>query len=97
MGAPVIVVDIALGMLALAFLIALVRVAIGPTAADRAAATDVCLFALVASFALLSLRFDAPELIDGVLVITLLGFLATVALARLLRRSPDDEAHGGGR
>jgi multicomponent Na+:H+ antiporter subunit F len=88
MGAPLIVVDVALGLLALAFLIALVRVAIGPTPADRAAATDVCLFALVASFALLSLRFDAPELLDGVLVVTLLGFLATVALARLL---------GGGR
>ncbi|GIU97889.1 MAG: cation transporter [Actinomycetota bacterium] len=86
MAAPLIVVDVALGMLALAFLIALVRVALGPTAADRAAGTDVCLFALVASFALLAVRLDAPALLDGVLVITLLGFLATVALARLLIR-----------
>jgi multicomponent Na+:H+ antiporter subunit F len=84
MGAPLIVVDVALGLLALSFLIALVRLAIGPTPADRAAAADVCLFALVASFALLSLRFDAPALLDGVLVVTLLGFLATVALARLV-------------
>jgi multicomponent Na+:H+ antiporter subunit F len=80
------IVDVSLGMLAVAFLLALVRVALGPTPADRAAGTDVCLFALVASFALLSVRFDAPALLDGVLVVTLVGFLATVALARLLAR-----------
>ncbi len=85
MGASLIL-DVALAMLALAFLVAVVRVAIGPTAADRAAAADVCLFALVASFALLSVRADAPPLLDGVLIVTLLGFLATVALARLLDR-----------
>jgi multicomponent Na+:H+ antiporter subunit F len=85
-GGPMNVVDLALAILALSFLIALGRVAIGPTPADRAAATDVCLFALISSFALLSVRFEAPSLLDGVLVVTLLGFLATVALARLLRR-----------
>jgi multicomponent Na+:H+ antiporter subunit F len=84
--APALIVDVSLGMLALSFLLALVRVARGPTPADRAAGTDVCLFALVASFALLSIRFDAPALLDGVLVVTLVGFLATVALARLLLR-----------
>lgn len=85
MGASLIL-DVALAVLALAFLVAVVRVAIGPTAADRAAAADVCLFALVASFALLSVRADAAPILDGVLIVTLLGFLATVALARLLDR-----------
>lgn len=84
MDAPLIVIDVALAMLALAFLTALARVALGPTAADRAAGTDVCVFALVASFALLAVRLDASVLLDGVLVITMLGFLATVAIARLL-------------
>ena len=78
--------DLSLGLLALAFLAAVVRVAVGPTPADRAAAADVCLFALVASLALLSVRADAPPILDGVLIATLLGFLATVALARLLDR-----------
>jgi multicomponent Na+:H+ antiporter subunit F len=90
MDIPLIVLDVALAALALSFLLALVRVALGPTAADRAAAADVCLFALVAAFAVLAVRTEAPALLDGVLVVTLLGFLATVALARLLFRGEDD-------
>lgn len=78
------VIDGALGVLALTFLFGLLRAAIGPTLADRAAAADLCLFTLVAALALLSARSVTAVYIDVVLVATLLGFTATLALARLL-------------
>lgn len=79
-------VDIALWVLAAGFVAALVRVILGPTVADRAVAADVCFYVVVAALALLSVRLEAPALLDAVLVATTLGFVATIALARLVRR-----------
>lgn len=86
-------VDVALIVLAVAFAAGLVRVARGPSIADRAVAADVCLFIVVAGLALLSTKLDAPAFLDAVLVATLLGFVATVSLSRLVvggekRRTP---------
>ena len=77
-------VDAALGVLALAFLLGLLRAALGPGVADRAIAADVCFFSVVAGFALLALRSGSEAFIDVVLVASLMGFLATVALAALV-------------
>jgi multicomponent Na+:H+ antiporter subunit F len=79
-------IDVALLVLAAGFLAALVRVVIGPTVADRAAAADVGLYVVVAALALLSVRLEAPALLDAVLVATMLGFIAAVSLARLVGR-----------
>ncbi len=79
-------VDLALLVLAAGFVAALVRVILGPTVADRAVAADVCFYAVVAALALLSVRLEAPALLDAVLVATTLGFVATISLARLVRR-----------
>jgi multicomponent Na+:H+ antiporter subunit F len=81
-----IVVDLALLALAAGFLAALARVIVGPSVADRAVAADVCFYAVVAALALLSVRLEAPALLDAVLVATMLGFIATISLARLVRR-----------
>jgi len=81
-----IVVDLALLALAAGFLAALARVIVGPSVADRAVAADVCFYAVVAALALLSVRLEAPALLDAVLVATMLGFVATISLARLVRR-----------
>jgi multicomponent Na+:H+ antiporter subunit F len=81
-----IVVDLALLALAAGFLAALARVIAGPSVADRAVAADVCFYAVVAALALLSVRLEAPALLDAVLVATMLGFIATISLARLVRR-----------
>jgi multicomponent Na+:H+ antiporter subunit F len=80
------VVDVALLMLALALALALVRVIIGPTVADRAVAADVCLYAVVAALSLLAIKLGAASLLDVVLVATMLGFIATLSLAILMRR-----------
>ncbi len=80
------VVDVALGAVAVAFLLALVRVLRGPTVADRAVAADVALYGVIGAIALLALRQEADQLLDVTLVATLLGFLATVALSLLVGR-----------
>lgn len=91
--------DVALMVLAAAFAAGLVRVAMGPSIADRAVAADVCFFSVVAALALLSVRLDASAFLDAVLVATLLGFVATVSLSRLVvggerRRAPSSSGKG---
>lgn len=76
--------DWVLIVLVAAFFAGLVRVALGPSLADRAVAADVCLFVVVSGLAVLSLRLGSPVFLDVVLVATLLGFVATVSLARLI-------------
>lgn len=71
-------------VLALAFLLALIRVVRGPSLADRAVAADVCFLIVVGVLGLASVDRGVAEFVDVVLVATLLGFLATVALAWLI-------------
>lgn len=73
--------DAALVLIALSIAVSALRIARGPTAADRAVAADVCLYALIAGTALIAVRMDAAALADIVVTGALLGFLATVALA----------------
>lgn len=78
--------DVLLVLLAVALLPAVYRLVVGPTAADRAMAADHGFFVLVAVLALLAVRLPTPALLDVVVVATLVGFLATVTLARLVDR-----------
>lgn len=80
------ILDAALVALAAAAVVATVRVVLGPTDADRVLAVDLGFVVLLAALAVLALRLGAPALLDLVLVGTLVGFLATVALARLAAR-----------
>ena len=82
-------IDLALAVLVLVFLGGLIRVAVGPSLADRAVAADLCLFTIVASLALLAVKTGAFQFVDAALVSTLLGFIAAVALARLIYRGPE--------
>jgi multicomponent Na+:H+ antiporter subunit F len=74
----------ALLVLAAAAVAATVRVVRGPTDADRVLAVDLGFVVVLAALALLAVRLRAPALLDLVVVGTLVGFLATVALARLV-------------
>ncbi|WP_336921429.1 monovalent cation/H+ antiporter complex subunit F [Aquipuribacter sp. SD81] len=80
------VLDVLLVVLALSLLPAVWRMLVGPTPSDRAMAADHGFFVLVAALALLAVRLPTPALLDVVLVATLVGFLATVTLARLVDR-----------
>ncbi len=78
--------DVALAGIAISFALALVRVLRGPSIADRAVAADVALYGVIAAIAVLTLREDAVEFLDVILVATLLGFIATIALSLLVGR-----------
>jgi multicomponent Na+:H+ antiporter subunit F len=80
------VLDVGLAVLALSLLPAVWRMLVGPTSADRAMAADHAFFVLVAALGVLALRLPLPALLDVVVVATLIGFLATVTLARLVDR-----------
>ncbi len=73
-------------LLAVAFGLALLRAAIGPTVADRAVAADVGLYVLIGILAVIAAVTGRGQFVDVALVGTLLGFLATVALAALVGR-----------
>lgn len=81
-----IVVDIALVVLAVALLPAVWRIAVGPSDADRALSADHVFFVFLAVAGLLSVRLQDSVFLDVVLVGTLVGFLATITLARLVDR-----------
>jgi multicomponent Na+:H+ antiporter subunit F len=83
-----ITVDVVLVVLVTALIAATVRAMVGPTYADRALALDFGFAVFVAGLALLAVRLPNPSLIDLVLAGTLLGFLSTVAFARLAERRP---------
>lgn len=79
-------VDVMLAVLVLSLVPALWRMVVGPGDVERAVAADFVFFVFVAAVALLAVRTDTPAMLDLVAVATLTGFLATVALARLVDR-----------
>lgn len=81
-----IVIDVALVVVALSMLPALWRFVVGPTDADRALSADHVFFVFLAVAGLLAVRLQDSVFLDVVLVGTLVGFLATITLARLVER-----------
>ncbi len=82
--------DIALALIALGFLAAAYRAGRGPTAADRVVAAELAFIATVCAIVLVEMRLDAPVLLDIALVAVLIGFLATIGLARLVEPVEED-------
>ena len=58
----------------------------GPHLADRALATDTLAVNLIGLVTLLTMRLKSPLFVDGILVLSLLGFAGTVAMARYIAR-----------
>lgn len=88
MTAEAVVVNGALTVLAVGFVLALVRTALGPTRADRVVGADLAFFLLVGGLGLIGVRQQAPAYLDVVLVMAVVGFLSTVVLSRLIGRGP---------
>ncbi|RMX08040.1 K+/H+ antiporter subunit F [Corticibacter populi] len=77
---------ISLAMLALAMLMATLRLLIGPSAQDRVMALD-CIYALSMFVMLtLSIYYDSGAYFEAALLIALLGFVSTTAMAKFLLR-----------
>ena len=77
---------IGIGAVAIALPLCGWRLLRGPTIADRVLALDTLYLSLVALVVLLGLRWQTTGLFEAALIVALLGFVGTVALARYLSR-----------
>ncbi|MEM1428582.1 MAG: monovalent cation/H+ antiporter complex subunit F [Pseudomonadota bacterium] len=87
-------------MVMLAIVLAFVRLAKGPTLPDRVVALDMMTVLIVAFCGLFAVFSGVPAFLDVALIVALVGFLATVALARFAERrsasaNPPGQADGG--
>lgn len=75
---------VALILLGLALLASIVRIVIGPTLADRVLALDLMTVLALGFVGTIALRTGLYLYLDIAIALALLGFLATVALARYI-------------
>ncbi len=78
--------NLAIGILAIALLLCLGRLVRGPSVLDRILALDTLYVDTIALLVVVGIRFAEPAFFDGALVIALLGFVSTVALAKFQMR-----------
>lgn len=78
--------DFALGCTGLSLVLVAWRLIRGPERVDRVLALDTLYVNVVALLILFGLRRDTMLLFEAALLIALLGFVSTVALARYLTR-----------
>lgn len=81
-----VVTDYCLLAVAVSIALCLARLVRGPSVADRALALDTVAVNLVGLIPLLCIRYNTVAYFDAVLVIAVLGFLGTVAIAKYLLR-----------
>jgi multicomponent K+:H+ antiporter subunit F len=82
----ILMVDIGLVLTFVALLLCIVRLLRGPTLIDRAVASDSIALQVVALVVLLSVRFSTIVDFDAVLIVSILGFVSTVAFAQFIGR-----------
>jgi multicomponent Na+:H+ antiporter subunit F len=91
---------ISLVLLGLALLVSLVRIVLGPTLSDRILALDLLTVVAMGFVGAIAVRTGLWLYLDIAIALALLGFLATVALARYIllrgaRSETSAEAEGG--
>ncbi len=85
-GVVTLAATIAMALLGLALLLCLLRLVRGPSAQDRILALDTLYIDTLALLVVAGVRFSERAFFDAALVIALLGFLGTVALAKFRLR-----------
>lgn len=78
--------DFALASVLLAMVMVGWRLLCGPTVTDRILALDTLYVNAVALVILLGLRWHTALLFEAALIVAMLGFVSTVALARFVQR-----------
>lgn len=76
----------ALGLIGLSLLGCLYRLLRGPSLSDRIASLDTLGICTLALIAVVSLKFNTEAYFDVILVLGILTFIGTVALARYIER-----------
>lgn len=64
----------------------LLRVLIGPSAADRAVALDTLTMVFIGIICILCMMWESALYFDSVWILTLVGYLGSVAIARYLEK-----------
>lgn len=77
---------IAFTLVAAAFVLSFVRLLRGPHAPDRILALDTLYINAIALLVLLGIQLASPLYFEAALLIALVGFVGTVALAKFLLR-----------
>jgi multicomponent Na+:H+ antiporter subunit F len=80
--------SILMSAVALSLALCFVRLAKGPTTANRAVAFDLISVHAVALLVLAAIRFQSSVLLDAAIVTAVLGFLGNLMLARLIEVAP---------
>jgi multicomponent K+:H+ antiporter subunit F len=88
MTSPVLIwaIDIASVAVAIAMVLCAYRLWLGPETTDRILALDTLYMTVVALVVLLGLKWQTALLFEIALLVALLGFVGTVALARYITR-----------
>lgn len=81
-----IVIDIAMIIVAISIALCFYRVVVGPTIPDRVVGLDTIAVNIMAVIALYSIKMNTKLYLDAALVIAILGFMSTVAIAKFLRK-----------
>ncbi len=81
-----ITVDIGIALIVLSMFLCILRLLISKHLADRALAVDTLGVELIGLVILLGMRFETGVFIDGILVLSLLSFAGTVAMAQYIGR-----------
>jgi multicomponent Na+:H+ antiporter subunit F len=87
----IVVIAIAAVLLAVAALLALVRVERGPSMLDRALGVELLASSLVGVIAIEAAWSRRTETIPILVALSLVGFVGSVVIARFVAREPDEE------
>jgi multicomponent K+:H+ antiporter subunit F len=79
-------ISITLALYALAFALGTVRVLFGPRAQDRVLALDFVYIVGMLMMLALAIRYDSDMYFEAALLMVLLGFVSSLALAKFLLR-----------
>lgn len=80
------VIPIAMGLFAVAVLMNLYRLLLGPDMTDRILAMDTLMINTIALIVLADIRMGVGFLFEAALLIALMGFVSTVAMSKYLLR-----------
>lgn len=82
-------ITLAYASLLLAFVIAFVRLAKGPTLADRVVALDLIAILVIGLIAIYTLDSGQKSFLDIAITLALVAFLSTIAFARFIAKRDD--------
>jgi multicomponent Na+:H+ antiporter subunit F len=86
-------IDISFVLVMLGVAFAFIRLILGPSLPDRVVALDMMTVLIVSFCGLYAILSEDTAFIDVAIVLALVGFLATVALARFVERRSTKVAH----